>query len=128
MRLLSVHNRYQVRGGEDESREAEERLLRELGHDVDVYEEDNHRVAELGKARTALRTIWSRQTYRDVRRVLSGGTNGYHGSHGSNGNGNGSHSDGNGNGNGNGRAYGTHSNGNGHARRFDVVHVQNFFP
>ena len=71
MRLLSVHNRYQIRGGEDESREAEERLMRETGHRVDVYEEDNRRVAELGKARTALRTIWSRQTYREVRRMLS---------------------------------------------------------
>ena len=71
MRVLSVHNRYQVRGGEDESREAEERLLRETGHRVDVYEEDNHRVAELGKVRVAARTIWSRQTYREVRRMLS---------------------------------------------------------
>ena len=27
MRILSVHNRYLIRGGEDESREAEENLL-----------------------------------------------------------------------------------------------------
>ena len=37
MRILSVHNRYQIRGGEDESRQSEENLLREMGHQVEVY-------------------------------------------------------------------------------------------
>lgn len=85
MRTLSVHNRYQIRGGEDESREAEERMLREMGHQVDVYEEDNERVESLGRIRTATRTVWSNETYQKMRRRMK-------------------------------------------SDRFDLVHVQNFFP
>ena len=70
MRILSVHNRYQIRGGEDESREAEERLLREKGHQVDVYEQNNEKIAELSKVQVAARTIWSQDTYRSVREIL----------------------------------------------------------
>jgi glycosyltransferase involved in cell wall biosynthesis len=71
MRILSVHNRYQIRGGEDESREAEEHLLREMGHQVDVYEQNNDRVASLGKVQVAVRTIWSQETYQAIRQLLS---------------------------------------------------------
>ncbi|AFZ01170.1 glycosyltransferase family 4 protein [Calothrix sp. PCC 6303] len=70
MRILSVHNNYQIRGGEDESRESEERLLREMGHEVDVYEEHNDRVATIGAAKMALRTIWSDESYNIVREKL----------------------------------------------------------
>ncbi len=70
MRILSIHNRYQIRGGEDESREAEEQLLRSKGHQVEVYEEDNERVSQLGNARVALRTIWSHESYGKVRTIL----------------------------------------------------------
>ncbi|MDY6937528.1 MAG: glycosyltransferase family 4 protein [Cyanobacteriota bacterium] len=70
MRILSVHNRYQIRGGEDESREAEERLLRSMGHHVDVYEQNNEQIRELGKVRVAIKTVWSQDTYRSVRNIL----------------------------------------------------------
>ncbi|OZH53552.1 glycosyl transferase family 1 [Hydrocoleum sp. CS-953] len=70
MRILSIHNRYQIRGGEDESREAEQRLLIENGHEVDVYEDMNDRVPELGKIRVAIRTIWSQESYKIVRQKL----------------------------------------------------------
>ncbi|MEM1169045.1 MAG: glycosyltransferase family 4 protein [Cyanobacteria bacterium P01_H01_bin.35] len=70
MRILSIHNRYQIRGGEDESREAEQRLLIENGHEVDVYEDTNDRVPELGKIRTAIRTVWSQESYKIVRQKL----------------------------------------------------------
>jgi glycosyltransferase involved in cell wall biosynthesis len=70
MRILSIHNNYQIRGGEDESRESEERLLREMGHSVDVYEENNDRIAELNSAQLALRTIWSQEAYQIVRQKL----------------------------------------------------------
>ncbi|MGH6886631.1 MAG: glycosyltransferase family 4 protein, partial [Geminicoccales bacterium] len=85
MKLLFIHNRYAIQGGEEESFEAEIRLLRDMGHEVDVYEETNERVLELGRAQVALRAIWSRQAYRELRWRLS-------------------------------RA------------RYDIVHVQNFFP
>ncbi len=66
MRILSVHNQYQIRGGEDESREAEQQLLRDHGHQVDVYEESNDRISTLGAGQLALKSIWSTEAYREV--------------------------------------------------------------
>lgn len=70
LRILSIHNSYKIRGGEDESRESEERLLREMGHTVDLYEESNTRIAELNPAKLALRTLWSQQSYQTVQHKL----------------------------------------------------------
>jgi glycosyltransferase involved in cell wall biosynthesis len=70
MRILSIHNNYQIRGGEDESRQAEERLLQEMGHQVDVYEKNNDRVATLNSAQLAIRTVWSTEAYRIVQQRL----------------------------------------------------------
>ena len=74
MRILSIHNNYQIRGGEDESRESEERLLREMGHEVEVYQENNDRVATLGSVNMALRTIWSQEAYNIVQEKLTAKT------------------------------------------------------
>jgi glycosyltransferase involved in cell wall biosynthesis len=71
MRILSVHNRYLIRGGEDESREAEETLLRQMGHQVDVYEEDNKTIASLTKSQALVRTIWSQPSYHKIRGQLN---------------------------------------------------------
>lgn len=71
MHILSIHNNYQIRGGEDESREAEEKLLREYGHQVDVYEEHNNCLSKLNSLDLARRTIWSNQAYRIVNRQLA---------------------------------------------------------
>ena len=70
MHILSVHNKYQIRGGEDESRESEERLLRKMGHIVDVYEEDNSRIAKIPLVNLAARTVWSNESYRIVKTRL----------------------------------------------------------
>ena len=58
MKILMLHNRYLVPGGEDQSSEAEVALLREHGHQVEFLQEDNRRIERLGKGRTALRTVW----------------------------------------------------------------------
>lgn len=71
MRILSIHNRYQIRGGEEECYEAEIDLLREKGHTVDIYEESNDRIAELGSLKTAIRTIWSQESYQAIQRRLA---------------------------------------------------------
>ena len=65
-----VHCRYQVRGGEDECFEAEQRLLRQGGVEVDGYEDDNHRIEQLGALRAGLDTVWSRSTYSTIRQRL----------------------------------------------------------
>ncbi|MBW4470748.1 MAG: glycosyltransferase family 4 protein [Stenomitos rutilans HA7619-LM2] len=70
MRILSVHNKYQIRGGEDESREAEERLLRDRGHLVDVYEESNDQVSQMNPVQMAMKTIWSQEAYQMVSKRL----------------------------------------------------------
>lgn len=67
MRILTVHNKYLTRGGEDGSRESEDRLLATRGHAVQCYVDDNRRVAEVGKAKTWLRTIWSPESFINIR-------------------------------------------------------------
>jgi glycosyltransferase involved in cell wall biosynthesis len=70
MRILSIHNSYQIRGGEDVSSESEQRLLRERGHQVDIYEENNDRISTLNTANVALKTIWSTEAYKIVKQRL----------------------------------------------------------
>lgn len=65
-----LHNHYLQPGGEDISFQMEVDLLRRNGDDVVVYEENNERVAELGQVRTAVRSIWSIETYRNLRKIL----------------------------------------------------------
>jgi glycosyltransferase involved in cell wall biosynthesis len=69
-RILMVHNRYQIRAGEDESTDLEIALLRAHGHDVVVYLEDNRRIPELSAVRMAFRTVWSQESYRRLRRLI----------------------------------------------------------
>lgn len=71
MNILTIHNAYQIRGGEDESREAEERLLREMGHYVEGYEENNDRINGLSSMHMAMRTVWSVESYNKVRQILA---------------------------------------------------------
>src|SRR5437016_5794195 len=63
MKILTIHNRYQFRGGEDEVREAEEALLRARGHDVHSLVFDNASIEGLHAIGAGLRTPWSRQSY-----------------------------------------------------------------
>ena len=85
MRVLMLHNRYLQPGGEDSSFDAEVSILRENGCEVTPYEENNVRIQDLGRIGAAVRSIWSLETYEEIRRRLRNG-------------------------------------------RYDVVHVQNFFP
>jgi len=85
VRILKIHNHYLIRGGEDESFAAEDSLLQEQGHQVDTYIENNKRIANLGLWRTGLKTMWSTESYKLIRKKLK-------------------------------------------QSRYDVVHVQNFFP
>lgn len=70
MRILMAHNRYLIRGGEDQSVESEISMLKENGHDVTFFECDNKLVKRIGLLRTSLRTIWSQETYLEVRKIL----------------------------------------------------------
>ena len=69
MRILDIHNRYLNRGGEDESFDAEVRMLREGGEDVEEFVVDNRSAGRLDTIRGALRTIWNPDTPRRVEAI-----------------------------------------------------------
>ncbi len=74
LRVLVVHNRYRVRGGEDGVYETECRLLEEAGHEVVRYEKDNRDIPDRGgRIGLALRTVWNPRTYREVRELIRRG-------------------------------------------------------
>jgi glycosyltransferase involved in cell wall biosynthesis len=70
MKVLVVHCRYQLFGGEDICVAAERDLL--LRHGVEVVEflDDNARIEGMNPLRLAADTIWSRETRRKLARVL----------------------------------------------------------
>jgi glycosyltransferase involved in cell wall biosynthesis len=70
MRVLFIHNRYLQAGGEDAVVRDEQRLLRERGVTVDLYERDNIDITELSKLKFAVDTVWSRRSYREVGAIL----------------------------------------------------------
>ena len=86
MRIMMLHNRYEIRGGEDESTDAECSLLRDVGYEVELLECNNSIIGnEMTLTSAAMTTLWSKQWYRRVDEAMA-------------------------------------------AKRYDVLHVQNFFP
>ena len=74
MRILMLHNRYRVRGGEDSVFEAERDMLRGAGHAVETWEKGNGDLREGGafaKLRLACATVWSRSSYREMRQRIA---------------------------------------------------------
>lgn len=71
MRILSLHNAYQLKSGEEVCTAEERKLLRENGHEVDELDDTNDRIpSEVSPLRAALRTTWSRESYRRVKNQL----------------------------------------------------------
>ncbi len=71
MKILSIHNRYTQRGGEEESYELEAEILQENGHQVDTYEENNLNLKKFSSSRLAFKTVWSVESYRQVKQKLA---------------------------------------------------------
>src|SRR5689334_18802122 len=71
MRILTIHNRYQHRGGEDEVHDAEEQLLRSRGHDIRPLIFDNAGIGGFAALRTGLSTPWSQASYRRAAREIA---------------------------------------------------------
>ena len=75
MRILRVHNRYQERGGEDVSFEAEVDLLSSHGEEVQTLvvsnEEIPARQSPVGSLELAVSTVWSRKHRRRVAETVS---------------------------------------------------------
>ena len=66
MKILLVHNFYQQPGGEDLVYADEGRLLESHGHQVVRYTAHNDQVGALSPLALAGKTIWNRQSHRDV--------------------------------------------------------------
>ena len=71
MKILVVHNRYRLPGGEDEVAAAETSLLRRKGHEAKTYLEDNSRIHGISTLKAGLESIWSPSSYRKLRALLS---------------------------------------------------------
>jgi len=70
MHILLVHNHYQQPGGEDAVFAAETSLLRQHGHGVIEYTEDNRRINQMNRVAVAAHTIWSRSSRRRLLDIL----------------------------------------------------------
>ncbi len=70
-RILVAHNAYQHRGGEDSVVEAEIALLRDRGHEVDVYSRSNDGVGRMSSLALARTTLWSDRTESDLAERIS---------------------------------------------------------
>jgi glycosyltransferase involved in cell wall biosynthesis len=71
VRVLVLHNYYQQPGGEDQVFRAEARMLRERGHPVREYTDDNRSIGDRSSVRLASETIWSERSVRKLRAVLA---------------------------------------------------------
>ncbi|MDO9084682.1 MAG: glycosyltransferase family 4 protein [Anaerolineaceae bacterium] len=68
--VLLVHNLYLIRGGEDECFDAEKNLLSSNGVNVIEYVEDNKIIKHIGLIKTAIQTIWSFTTVKNLKKIL----------------------------------------------------------
>ena len=67
LRVLIAHNAYQLRGGEDSVVEAETALLRQQGHEVDLWIRHNNDVSGMSRLNVARQTLWSTETVSTLR-------------------------------------------------------------
>ena len=70
MKILMAHNRYQNRGGEDESFDSESRLLERYGHKVIRYIKHNDSISKDSIFKVAIRTLWSVEDYKSIRALI----------------------------------------------------------
>ena len=74
MKILLVHNYYQIPGGEDVVFEHERRMLEQAGHEVITYCRTNHEIEKfntLERLTLVKRSIWANDTEREFAQLLS---------------------------------------------------------
>ncbi|WP_146452989.1 glycosyltransferase [Bythopirellula polymerisocia] len=69
-KVLLCHNYYKLSGGEDRVFEDEARLLERHGHQVTRYTVTNDAIDSMSRWSAAVRTIWNRKTYSELRRLM----------------------------------------------------------
>jgi glycosyltransferase involved in cell wall biosynthesis len=70
MKILSVHNSYQLPGGEDQVFAQEADLLRSHGHQVLLYQASNDQVTGTNPLVLLGNTIWNRQIHHELRALM----------------------------------------------------------
>lgn len=70
MKILSVHNSYQLPGGEDQVFAQEADLLRSHGHEVLLYQASNHQVTGTNPLVLLGKTIWNREIHQQLRALM----------------------------------------------------------
>ena len=70
MKVLSVHNSYQLPGGEDLVFAQEADLLRARGHEVVLYKASNDQVKGMNALVLLGKTIWNREIYDELRALM----------------------------------------------------------
>ncbi len=74
MKVLLIHNFYQLRGGECAVFESEQQMLRAAGHEVLLYTRHNDEIARgglLASAALPIRTVWNPETHRAIGELLA---------------------------------------------------------
>jgi glycosyltransferase involved in cell wall biosynthesis len=71
MKILLVHNKYLLSGGEDSVLESEFQLLKRYGNRVELYIRDNRDILHRSKAKIAIDAVWSSKTVKDMNLLLS---------------------------------------------------------
>jgi glycosyltransferase involved in cell wall biosynthesis len=66
VKVLTIHNKYQIRGGEDESCDAESRLLVANGHEVSRLTFENDGITRLNASSAGLQAAWRHSSYKRV--------------------------------------------------------------
>lgn len=70
MKIVVAHNYYKLPGGEDQCVAAEIAMLRAHGHEVTQYFVRNEAIDAMSRPRLVAETIWSRRSYRELRRLF----------------------------------------------------------
>jgi glycosyltransferase involved in cell wall biosynthesis len=70
MKILIGHNQYQQPGGEDQSVAAEIAMLEAFGNQVIQYHVHNDSIKTMSSVGVAMRTVWNRRSYRDLRGII----------------------------------------------------------
>jgi len=70
MKILVAHNYYKMPGGEDQCVAAEIAMLKANGHEVTEYFLHNDLIDAMNGFELALKTIWSRQAFEELRQLF----------------------------------------------------------
>lgn len=70
MKILLVHNRYHVLGGEDAVVRQERALLESYGHEVVYFEEDNRKIDQMNMFDVAGKSLWNFEAYNRIQEII----------------------------------------------------------